>query len=209
MVALDDVLDDPRLVLTDAHEYFFEGVRHLGVSEILSLTNCITAEEKKYFTEEARERGHYVHKICELLDNGILDWNTVDPRLWGWIDAYKSFLEKTGFRFRFIEKRGLHTLYKYCGTMDRFGQFADGSWALIDLKTGKPAWWARLQLAAYEGLIRQLPEFRDVPITNYTLSLAEDGVYELKQVGTPTDKYVFFGAAGLANLIHNNTRRTK
>lgn len=86
------------------------------------------------------DRGTAVHEATALFDEGVLDESELDPRLIGYVDAWKKFRTDSAFKPTEIEKIVLSERYGYAGTIDRDG---------IDIKTGAPCPWHELQAAAY------------------------------------------------------------
>lgn len=105
--------------------------------------------------EAKRLLGSAVHAACHYADEGDLQPDTVDPRIAGYVDSWRLFRERTGFRPLLLETPLGHDLQRYAGTVDRFGVLGDGEPAIVDIKTGDPQDAAAgPQTAAYEALVR-------------------------------------------------------
>lgn len=100
--------------------------------------------------ENARERGHRVHKAIELLNGGVLDWDTVDADDLPYVEAYADWRDEFGYVAEASELIGYSDLFDYGFTLDSFGYLPEGP-VVVDIKTGsaglKP--WHKYQLAAY------------------------------------------------------------
>ncbi|MHB8371034.1 MAG: PD-(D/E)XK nuclease family protein [Leptospirales bacterium] len=157
----------------EAHVYTVNGKVLPSVTEILSKLGFI---DTKWFTEESRERGTVVHKICEMYDIGTLDEESVDPRLSGYLEAWKDFSIKMEFVWTHIEHKMASRLF--AGTCDRVGIDRKGKTFLLDIKTGKyPSMWIGWQLAAYRTLL----EAEGIRIDEQaSVHLSEDGTFDLQ-----------------------------
>lgn len=164
------------------HRYTLNGTRLWSVTEILRDIGYIDAT---WFTDAARERGKAVHMACHFLDEGDLDWKSLEPieealgeSIIARVKAYEKFKAETGFEPdpNWIERPGYHPIYLYAGTCDRKGRFPDGRRAIVDLKTGPIEDWVELQLGGYDEMIPA----EDKPRHLLGLELRADGDYSTK-----------------------------
>jgi hypothetical protein len=151
--------------LNDSHEYFVDNQRVPGFSEIAKATGLI-----RPYTGDPwyGERGTACHSASVLIDQGVLDWDSVDPRIQGFLDAYVKFKEETGTEWEHSETKLFHPTYRYCGTLDRF-------LPLYDLKTGAGD---MTQIESYAELLRA--NGYDPGRVGYMLKLNENGTYHLE-----------------------------
>jgi hypothetical protein len=93
-------------------------------------------------------RGTNVHKITEDYDRGILNESIVPVELRGYLESWKLYRREHGINYdpNAIERKLYDPTYLYAGTLDRPD---------CDIKSGTPAPWHILQLAAYSNLTRQ------------------------------------------------------
>jgi hypothetical protein len=101
--------------------------------------------------ERSLKRGTSVHWITELSDLGALKPRSAPKALRGYLKAWRSWRENSGFTPLLIEKPFISP-HGYAGTPDRFGSFPNGTWAVVDLKSGESgdvATFTGVQLAAY------------------------------------------------------------
>ena len=139
----------PKFCYNDeTHTYTLDGKVLPNVTDILDSAGIV---DKRWFTPESAWRGKCVHKACKLLDQGKLDWDTVDPAIAGYVRSWQAFKQQTGFKVKVCERPAYHEFWKYAGTVDRIGTM-NNSMVLIDIKTGPVATWVRLQTAAYAHL---------------------------------------------------------
>lgn len=154
------------------HEYFVNGIRYPGVTDILTELGLI---DKRFFDERSRNRGSIVHRCLALLLENSLDWSTVDPRLLGYVQAGERFLQELKIVPKIIERPFYNKQLLYAGTPDIFCQ--DGT--LIDFKTGVFLKAYELQSGAYKLLL----ESNGYPVKKMMIvQLSEDGNYKLHPV---------------------------
>ncbi len=178
----------------EKHEYRAAGRRVPSVTGIITGAGLINTE---WFNEAACWRGSVVHKCCELDCKGTLKEASVDPGATGYLMAWRAWRDRMGFVSEQIEERRLHADLGYCGTPDRIGRLADGTRAVVDLKTGAAAKWHGIQLAAYA-------HFERIPraMKRFTVRLMPDGQYvgiEYTPASLSTDWAAFQGALALHN----------
>ena len=71
--------------------------------------------------EKARQRGHEAHKATELYDLRNLNWQTVNPTIEPYLDAWIKFRREYEMQVepQDVERRLYHPVYNYAGTGDR------------------------------------------------------------------------------------------
>jgi hypothetical protein len=134
----------------ETHEYFIDGFRYPSVTEILQIANNFSAVNKELLVR-SQHFGTAVHKACELWDEKKLNEEILSPPIIPYLDAWKKFIEETGFTILASEYR-IASMYGYAGTLDRYG-ILDGKHVIIDIKTGIPQRTTALQTAAYAQAI--------------------------------------------------------
>lgn len=175
------------------HTYSEDGIIIPSVTQILKAEGFI---DTSFIDPWYAERGQAVHRATELYDESILDESTVDPRIQGYLEAWKKYRQDTGFIPSLIEKKMVHPVLKYAGTIDRNS---------LDIKSGSPAPWHILQASAYEDL---LLANTDTPSRGWIdVYLQEDGNYKIKPFSV-IDLYnarkIFQAALAVYNWKRNN-----
>ncbi len=127
------------------HSYQLDGQPILGVSKIISLAGL---SDMTWCNEEALKRGSFVHSALEYHDEGSLDEADLDPKLLGYVQAWKKFKLEAKATVTAVEKKVFHSLYRYAGTLDRL-VVIDGAHYVIDIKSGPPDSWHPIQTALY------------------------------------------------------------
>lgn len=103
-----------------------------------------------------RTRGRYVHKACALCAEGRLDWNSLDPDIRLYVEAFKDWLSQSGLKFQRAEVSVVSKKYGYGGRLDfLFGKQKDG-W-VVDLKVGASGSdpFVGMQVEAYRKAIAE------------------------------------------------------
>ena len=119
--------------------YLVDGVPTPSVTEILEAVGITSS---RYYKPGAAERGTAVHKMLEDYDVlGI-------PGEGLFFEAYLSFLKRAEPKIIAIERFVFVEDPRYGGTLDRVMEI-DGVTYVVDIKTGWPASWHEVQLAAY------------------------------------------------------------
>jgi hypothetical protein len=143
------------------------------------------------------ERGSMIHAATALLDQGVLDWSTVDHRIVPYVEAYVSFREQVGGTVYRIELPVTHKTLDYTGTLDRIyrGTMLSKHQLLVDIKTTDAPPWTALQLMAYLMAYRSQTRSR-AKIARGAVSLQDTGKWKWH----PYDRDAADKAAWLACL---------
>jgi len=120
-----------------------DGIPLISVTQALVSAGII---DTRWFDEQSAWRGSVIHKICEYDDLGILKESSVDPAAMGYLDSWREWKARTGFKPKRVEQPTYHPAYGYAGTPD-----ADNDEWDVDRKTGASAPWHALQLALYSN----------------------------------------------------------
>lgn len=121
-----------------------DGLPH--VTTILHRVGLIDAE---WYTDLARDRGKALHAAAHYLDEGDLDWETVDPMIVSRLRQYQTFLEEVKPQIIEVEKLLKNPPF-YCGTPDRIVRIGERI-GTLDLKSGAFERWHTIQSAMYAG----------------------------------------------------------
>lgn len=151
---------ESHLILTESHEYFKNGISYASVTKTISEIGFMPSYQPADL-DFYLARGSAIHKATELYDLGTLDEESIDPRISGYLESWKK-LNKHYLPGQ-IEIRLCDEIYLYAGTLDRPD---------IDLKSGVPAKWHRIQAGAYWGL-KKLAGLGAEPMS--AVYLQEDG----------------------------------
>ncbi len=133
----------------DRHEYSEDdGTQIPSVTQVLKAAGVI---DDQWYTAEARDKGSAVHKLCERYANGDrFDKRGRELASLEYVNAYAAWQRDTLAYALATECRVYHRINggAYAGTFDILAQILSRR-ALVDLKTGAPAKWHAVQLAAY------------------------------------------------------------
>lgn len=164
----------PRLEFDPAtHRYF------LADRELISVTTALRAAgmvDVSFFTEEARQRGEYVHEAIALDARGELEPGSIHPDLEAYFAAFRSFLSDSRVTIEHCERIVCDARLGYAGTLDAIVIWPGGKRTLIDHKSGAFPPMAGPQTAAYLRCARDWYPTGTV-IGRAGLQLRGDGTY--------------------------------
>lgn len=124
-----------------------------GTRSVTEILHDVGLVDDRWFNDAARDRGLRIHCGAQLLAQGILDWESVEPVDLGYLKSCELLLRYTGWTARLTEQRRLNTELKVCGTYDvSFDAPNRDSCVLADYKTGAPQPWHEIQLGFYYKL---------------------------------------------------------
>lgn len=145
-----------------------------SVTQILKEVGLI---DTSFFTPEHAERGTLVHGATQFWDETGMEDDTIPGELLGYLEAWKKFREETGFIPSHIEQ-SLYSRQGYAGTVDRIGKTHKINALLLDIKSGPPQPWHRLQLAAYALMVKY--ELNIPAWECWGVHLKKDGKYSVE-----------------------------
>jgi len=151
------------------HTYTVDGAVLPSVTQILDALGLM---DKTYYTEETRDRGTAIHEAIFWIEQGILTYEAFGEGhpLAGYIAAWRSFRETSGFEIRDMEARRYHSTMRYAGTIDVIAHHKGK--AVVDMKSGLTESWHGVQLAAYAELEQDVKH-------RYVLELHNTGKFSL------------------------------
>lgn len=125
----------------------------------------------------AMDLGTRVHWMLQLYDEGALNVRKLKKPMRGYLKAWRTWKQYSGFIVAGIEQRFISPL-GYAGTVDRHGYIMHPHIpVMLDIKTGAIPDWVKIQLAAYvRGLFPDAPFVRRI-----TFNPAADGTYKIKE----------------------------
>lgn len=177
----------PVLSFVEPSHRYYLGERELpSVTSILKETGLI---DDRWFTEESRLRGQYVHLASHYLDDGDLAEDTVHPDYLPYLQAYMRFRELMQPTWEFVEHRICDPLHGYAGTLDRAGTLNNGWKGVIDLKSGGLPPSVGPQTSAYRRCLPQPHTWKRA-----ALQLKQDGSFALHELTDRRDEAVFLAA---------------
>lgn len=154
------------------HTYYLDGVQKPSVTEILKATGVSTdfaalgamSDRLRDDILFKRELGTSLHSDIHAFDDGQLKFETVDPAVFPYLEAWATFRSQKRLEPLERERRVYHGGLDYCGTLDGIFRLPNGAQVLIDVKTGDPEdAAAHLQTAGY--LLAYLYEWPDAAVS--------------------------------------------
>lgn len=129
------------------HTYTLDGKRLPSVTQIIKAV--LPYDFGPGVGDWHMQRGTATHHGCRLLDEGRLDWSTVDPEIEPRIRAWEKFRRDWPAELVANERQLASAKYGYAGTLDRM--FDRAGQIVADIKNSVSP-QVRLQLAAYSLL---------------------------------------------------------
>jgi len=174
------------------HTYWCGEEKIPGVTTIIETVCQSFASIPDQLLIPAQERGTAVHKATELDDLEILDIDSLDADLHGYLEAWRKFRATHKFEPDRIEALLAHPKLRYAGQADRIGKI---TWnkrrqnVLLDIKTGQPAAGTALQTAAYLDAHKEMTGAKTK--LRMSVHLRENGEYRVVEYKDPSDLRCF------------------
>lgn len=201
--ALAPMLNDPRLVFDEvAHRYTLDGRELISVTTALREAGMV---DTRFYNEEARLRGQYVHKCIALFAEGDLDERSVDPIVLPYFEGFRAFLADTKVTLEHVEKQVCDPALGYAGTLDAIGIWPASPGhttrrTLFDWKSGFFPPMAGPQTAGYLRCARDWYP-AGTRIARAGLHLRGDGTYRLMDfTNIVQDEHDFIAALRVAQF---------
>lgn len=163
-----------------------------------SVSNIVRPLVDTHVAEYHLNKGRLVHRATQILDaneGGGLDWESLDPALRPYVEAYADFkCAFGGITFTMIEEPLLCHKLRFAGRIDRLG-----NGIIMDIKCGgiRPEYGVRLAGYALLVVARFVGENPN-PIRQ-TIHLFPDGKWKLKTWKDISDKKVFLSLLEVEN----------
>lgn len=177
----------------ERHLYFINGQNIPSVSKLMRpLTDLVYGPIDKEILKAAQQFGTAVHACTEYYDEGVLDWDSVDPEWLPYVNAYLKWREDTNPKILRVEDR--LGCIKYAGTLDRICEINGQKW-VVDLKTTSAIHpHVGIQLAAYVALAEK---FYGGTYRRAALQLRGDGTYKVYEFSSYKDETCFNALLGI------------
>ncbi|HEY1129169.1 MAG TPA: hypothetical protein VGF12_07180 [Roseateles sp.] len=185
-----------------SHTYRVDGRVVPSVTQLLDKLHDFAGVPEEVL-EAAKQRGTYVHRMCEMFDKDELDIPLVPVHYRGYLSAWEAFSVEYGPQWQGIEFQDFSRLFGYAGTMDRCGtlplKYPPTTRWVVDIKTSAdahPVWG--MQTAAY----RQIKAEADASYAlarRATVQLRADGRFKFLPWDEPTDWPAFQSLITLSN----------
>jgi len=183
---------------SETHTYT---INDKSVPSVTQILKGVFGEEVWYNNWYA-ERGTAIHQAIHYLVQGVLNYDTLDERIVGYVQAFLKFLNETGFTVLDSEIRMYSDLYQFAGTADLILADKNGDLTLADIKSSiEPK--VDLQLAGYSILYD-----KKLPLKRYcAVGLKEDGNYNMRWVkDIAVAKRVFMACLTVYNWKKQNKK---
>ena len=171
------------LTIDDQHQYFWEGARVPGTTEV-----CAVLAPRWNVGEYYLNKGGIIHLITDYEDHKELLEESVDPLLAGYLAGYRNFKAVTGFKVHKTELQFYNRKYAYAGRVDKYGELFNYM-GVLDVKSGAPHEADTYQAPAYLFGLKdnKIPCWRA-----WDLYLRSNGTYRLEEVKNATHRFMEF-----------------
>ena len=186
------------------HIYMLGGERIPCVSDLCRfLHKEIYKDAPLWQMEAAADRGTAVHRATELLDKtGTAE---ISGDYAPYLESYAAFRREHNVQWELIEHADYHPLYRYAGTIDRYGM-VDGFKTLLDIKTTYTVY--KPLCSASLNLYRLILEARQKAVERLLIvHLKKDGTYKL--IKFDFDDAVPMALLTLHNVLKKKRRKSK
>lgn len=150
------------ITLCDPEAYSFDAETHTYYNaygrEISSATTIIGIHwpiNRGFYQQKNTDRGTDMHELTAQLERGDIQMIDVPPQYKEACAAWMEFVATARWELLAVEAQ--FVLDQYAGTLDRLYMTQNGV-LLVDLKTGAPAKWHAIQLAAYSKAVKELTD---------------------------------------------------
>jgi len=188
------------LTLDENHIYRYGGVIVPSVTQILQgvgLTDFSAVPVERL--DASGKFGVAAHLACELSDKETLDENSLHPALLPYLTGWEIYRQEYNLSFTAIETQLYSSLYRFAGTIDRIGHWRiDDSLLIIDIKSGVDNPAIKIQLAAYELLVKEALKIKG-KVKRLAVYLNGKGTYSIKEYKDKNDMNIFIGALSVYN----------
>lgn len=160
----------------EMHAYSLNGRPVPGVTETISRLAPHRVVDEWYL-----QRGSAVHAAVPMAMNGILDWDSVDPRIAGRVNSVLKFIRDCKITPIFFERRLASIKYQFAGTLDFFGDYRGQFTVVADWK-GSLCPQVELQMGAYSLLLEESGQKCERAVAVET---HDDGTYRCRWFTAP------------------------
>lgn len=173
------------------HIYTINGKVVPGNTEILGDTGL---RELFFDKEWYADKGQKIHLACHFHNKGTLSWETVDPLIYGYVEAYLKFKRECKVEVLESEYVCFNETLLYGTTIDSIVELDFMSTrvsGIVEIKSGQPQSSDCLQTAGQIMVFWEKPTFL---VNRFVLYLKENGTYKLVENVDPADMLDFEAA---------------
>jgi hypothetical protein len=166
-----------------AHAYYLHEVRVPSITQMMSAEGMI---DSIWYTEESRQRGTAVHEWTASFDLGAVEIESYEGAYRPYMLAHVEAMRVLRPEILEVEVPLVHERLRYGGRMDRLWRLFSAL-SIVELKSGPPMPWHRIQTALQAILVEQERGVPATAIKRYGLHLRGNGRYKLDPHDNPID----------------------
>lgn len=175
----------PVVRLDEQHRYWLDGRELDGCTTTLGSVGLL---DRSRYSDEARERGSYVHDVIHADLEGDLADERVRPDRRLYLTAARAYLRESALVALNVERPLADPVRGIAGKPDVIG-LVGSRCTVIDWKTGGHERWHGLQLAIYEHLAR-VNGLVDGLLDRVAVYLRDDGTYQTHRFTDRNDWHI-------------------
>lgn len=163
---------------------------------------CVSQADRDFYLN----RGTQIHRVTEMYDAGTLDESSVDPRIQGFLDAWKLFRQQVGGKILAQEREVKNLKLGYQGRLDLvLGPCGVcGDITVVDKKTNQADDFTRLQLCGYRACLKY-KRMRRMAVSLFETGRYKCEVYDNDEMDVKT----WLACCQLATWMERNNIKTK
>lgn len=146
-------LCDPEAYSFDAETHTYRNATGREVDSVTTIIGLHWPINRSFYKSANTNRGTDMHELTASLERGDIQIVDVPPKYKQAAAAWMEFVKTARWKPIAIEEKFVTA--QYAGTIDRIYETSKGL-LLCDMKTGAPAKWHEIQLAAYSHAVEQL-----------------------------------------------------
>ena len=171
-----------------AHRYWDGATELPSVTTILKEMKLTPWYPRTDGAKEAMAFGTRVHLATQKHDEGGLVDLRADDDVMPYLSAWTDFLAAYGGTITDCELKIMSRSLHYAGTLDRIISHDSGEVTILDIKTGSPSSWHKLQLAAYQIAWEECGyNLPGRPVRRVVCYLSNDGRFRIREFNRPDD----------------------
>lgn len=167
------------------HRYWLEGRELDGCTTTLASVGLI---DRSRYSDEARDRGSYVHDVIHADLDGDLAEEAVEPARFGYLLAARAYLRDARVEVLAAEQPLADPTRGIAGKPDIIGR-VETRFVILDWKTGGHERWHGFQSAWYEHLAR-VNGLVEGLVDRVAVYLRDDGTYQTHRFTDRNDWHI-------------------